>query len=74
MRGPDLVIDEKALYEMHNYALRCPLKLGNYSYRETQQILTIYSLLKWIESYGLSSQVSLNLMEEKYNVGQRTED
>jgi hypothetical protein len=73
-RKPDLVISEKELYEMHQYALSCPLKLGNYSYRETQQALTLYSLLKFIESYGITPQFGLELMEEKYNVGERTED
>ncbi len=71
---PDLVISEKELHELHNLALKCPYNLSNYSYRETQQILTLYSLIEFIKSYGISPQFGLNLMEEKYNVGQRTEE
>ncbi len=71
----DLVITEKELYELQNLALKCPYNLSTYSYRETQQILTLYSLVEFIKSYGISPQFGLQLMEEKYNVGQPiTED
>lgn len=69
---PDLVIDEKTLYELHNLALKCPLKLNNYSYRETQQLFTLYALHEWISSYGITPQFGLELSQDVNRV--RTED
>jgi len=56
-----IVITLKVLAELNQIAVRHQLKLKGLSYTEAQQALTIYSLIKYFESYGLKLPLKLEL-------------
>lgn len=60
-----LAITPEVLNELNRLALSCPTDLSRLSYREIQQSLTLYSLLRYFEERGLDLPYTLDF----YNHG-----
>lgn len=56
-----LPISVSALGEMEKLALACPLDLSRLSYTQIQQTLTLYSLIKYFEQFGLKAPIELDI-------------
>lgn len=52
----DLILNETSLAEIMDHAASCTLDLSHLPYKETQYMLILWGLQKYIESYSLQSQ------------------
>lgn len=61
-----LKITRQMLSEMEDLAIACPFDIIKYDYRETQQLLTLYSLEQLLTSMNIASPFTIKeLLNEK---------
>lgn len=56
-----LPITRAALKEMSKLALECPLDISRLSYVETQQVLVLYSLIRYFNQFGLPGPIEIDI-------------